>query len=102
MIPSPPISATYVSTNVRGDDIFSPGVTGWVSLDGQSDLDSHGEEHWERLYSAFLLYSVLVVHDVVRTGLSYGGPGWSSGSGHKPTAGHVQGARFRLTVGQTL
>ena len=39
-----------VSTDVRGDDRFSPGVTGCVSLDRQSDLDSHGEEHWERLF----------------------------------------------------
>ena len=53
-----PVIQVDVSTDVRGDDRLSPGVTGCVSLDGQSDLDSHGEEHWERLYSGGNSYVV--------------------------------------------
>ena len=40
----------YMSTDVRGDDRFLPGVTDCVSLDRQKDLDSHAEEHWEHLF----------------------------------------------------
>ena len=40
----------YMSTDVRGDDWFLPGVTDGVLLDRRKDLDSHGEEHWERLF----------------------------------------------------
>ena len=39
----------HMSTDVHGDDRFSPGVTDCVSLDRQIDLNSHGEEHWECL-----------------------------------------------------
>ena len=35
------------SSNVCGDDRFSPGVSKYVSLDWQIDLDSHGMVHWE-------------------------------------------------------
>ena len=45
-----------------------------------------------------------MVRDVVQTGLACGGPGWSSGSGHEPTAGHIHGARLhgaRLGLGQS-
>ena len=53
----------YMSTDVHGDDRFSPGVTDCVSLDRQKDLDSHGEEHWERLFLAGI-----VLWPVCRTG----------------------------------
>ena len=45
-----PVIQVYMSTDVRGDDRFSQGVTGCISLNRQSDLDSHEEEHWERLF----------------------------------------------------
>ena len=39
----------YMSTDVCGDDRFSPGVTDCALLDRLKDLDSHGEVLWECL-----------------------------------------------------
>ena len=39
----------FVSTDVCGDDLFSPGVTERATLNRQTDLDSHGEVLWECL-----------------------------------------------------
>ena len=46
---SVPVVQAYMSTDVCGDDRFSPGVTDCASLERQNDLDSHGEEPWECL-----------------------------------------------------
>ena len=46
---SVPVVQAYMSTDVCGDDRFSPGVTDRTSLDRQTDLDSHGEVLWECL-----------------------------------------------------
>ena len=54
------------------------------------------------LVTPFLLYSVLVGHDVVRDGLACGGPSGSGCSDHGTAAGHIYRTRIRLEVGQTL
>ena len=46
---SVPVVQVYMSTDVGGDDRFSPGVTDCASLDRLTDLDSHGEVLWECL-----------------------------------------------------
>ena len=40
----------YMSTDVHGDDRFSPEVTDCVSLDRRQNRNTHGEEHWEWLF----------------------------------------------------
>ena len=42
-----PVNQDFVSTDVCGDDRYSPGVSKYVSLNWQIDLDSHGMVHWE-------------------------------------------------------
>ena len=42
-----PANQDFVSTDVCGDDRFSPGVRNDVSLDWWIDLDSHGMVNWE-------------------------------------------------------
>ena len=46
---SVPVDKDYMSTDVRGDNRFAPGVRDGASLDWQIDLDSHGVEPWECL-----------------------------------------------------
>ena len=46
---SVPVVQAYMSTDVCGDDRFSPGVTDYTSLGRQNELDSHGEEPWKCL-----------------------------------------------------
>ena len=41
------VNQDFVSTDVCGDDRFSPGVRNNVSLDWRIDLDSHGMVNWE-------------------------------------------------------
>ena len=42
-----PVIQDFVSTDVCGDDRFSPGVRNNVSLDWRIDLDSHGMVNWD-------------------------------------------------------
>ena len=44
---SVPVVQAYMSTDVCGDDRFSPGVTNCASLKKRNALDSHGKNPWE-------------------------------------------------------
>ena len=77
---SVPVDRDFVSTDVCGDDRFSPGVTESATLNRQTDLDSHGEVLWECL-SVWEYSSVACLSDCSAFGCPYVGFAGVSGYG---------------------